>query len=35
MMPEEFIDYAERLAVLPVVTPAQARTVVGRAYFGA
>jgi hypothetical protein len=35
MKPDEFIDYAARLAVQPTVVPPQARTITSRAYYGA
>jgi hypothetical protein len=35
MRPEEFIDYAERLVVQPVMVPPQARSITSRAYYGA
>ncbi|WP_254511585.1 hypothetical protein [Anatilimnocola floriformis] len=35
MKPDEFIDYAELLAVQPTVIPPQARSITSRAYYGA
>jgi hypothetical protein len=35
MSPEEFIDYAARLAVQPTAIPPQVRSITSRAYFGA
>ena len=34
MMPFEFIDFAQRLAIQPASTPATLRTVTSRAYYG-
>ncbi len=35
MSPDEFIDYAARLAVQPTAIPPQVRSITSRAYYGA